>query len=400
MNAVNAVNATLKHSYENALESTFNNTSMHFDAIIIGASIAGSVCALKLANKGWRVAVVEKRQSLLAYKKICTHIIHPYAVDQLKALGVFDPLFNKSAQMTGMNIHHNNDSILYPFAGKLSAANIERKDLDPALKASLSNHKKITLLAGFRVKSLLKSDNYITGVTALSSTNEVISLSASLVIGADGRNSEVVKLSHGSSKKIDNQRIALFSYFSAKSKINESHVWALRQGQEYVGLFPNKQRVLITWYLPRDEFEKKTETHPQSFNRLLAYIAEQGIHVGERLEDIMVVKDSSPQTASTSAKSLALIGDSKLAADPLTGIGCTWAIQSASLLVACLGQAPSQKNSSRLTMQLRLTVYSFLHSLTFKLSSAVMTFVSMHGKWVFNPAVYRCLAWFTRKKNK
>jgi len=394
------ISLTTKASEKEVLEDKLNKKNLYFDAIIIGAGIAGSVCALELANKGWRVAVLEKRQSLLAYKKICTHIIHPYAVNQLKKLGIFDELLSKSAQMTGMNIHHKHYSVLYPFAGNLSAANIERKDLDPALRATLLKHKMITLLTGFRVQSFMKSGKHVTGVKALSPNNENFRLTAPLVVGSDGRTSEVIKLSNGSFKKTDNQRVALFSYFSTKTIINESHVWALRQGQEYIGLFPNKQRVLISWYLPRDEFEHKPETHDQSFNRLLAYIAEQGIQVGERLESIIVVKDSSPQAASTSLKSLALIGDSKLAADPLTGIGCTWAMQSANLLVRCLGQAPSHKNSSRMNMQIRLFVYAFIHNFTFKLTSTLMTFVSMHGKWVFNPLIYRCLAWFTRKKDK
>ena len=382
------------------LEVTFKEHDQYFDAIIIGASIAGSICALKLANKGWRIAILEKRQSPLAYKKICTHIIHPYAVNQLKTLGILDELLNKSAQMTGMNIHYKGRSVLYPIAGKLTAANIERKDLDPALRATLSKHQNITFLTGISVKSFIQSGNHVTGVKALSSNNESLSFHAPLVIGSDGRSSDVVKLSHGSFKKTENQRIALFSYFSTKTIINQSHVWALRQGQEYIGLFPNKQRVLISWYLPRQEFENKQETHEQSFNRLLAYIAEQGFHVGEKLESIIVVKDSSPQAASTPLKSLALIGDTKLAADPLTGIGCTWAMQSANLLVKCLGYAPAHTKSSFLNLQLRLLIYTVVHHIAFKLPSALMTFLSMHGKWVFNPPIYRCLAWFTRKKEK
>lgn len=381
------------------LADTFKGHDHHFDAIIIGASIAGSICALKLANKGWRIAVLEKRQSLLAYKKICTHILHPYAVNQLKTLGIFDDLLTKSAQMTGMNIHYQDRSVLYPLAGKLTAANIERKDLDPALRATLSNHQNITLLTGIRVTSIIKSGKRVSGVKTLSSNNEALNFHAPLVIASDGRSSEVVKLSHGSFKKTENQRIALFSYFSTKTKINQSHVWALRQGQEYLGLFPNKQRVLISWYLPRQEFQNKQETHEQSFNRLLAYIAEQGFHVGDRLESIIVVKDSSPQAASTPLSSLALIGDTKLAADPLTGIGCTWAMQSANLLVKCLGRAPSHKHSSSLKLQLKLFIYAFVHRLAFKLPSTLMTFVSMHGKWVFNAPIYHLLAWCTRKKS-
>ena len=374
------------------------NNHTPFDAIIIGAGIAGSVCALTLANKGWRVAVVEKRQARSAYKKMCTHILHPYAVDQLEKLGLLDELFKKSAQMTCMNIHYNERSVFYPFAGKRQAANIERKDLDPALKNALTQHSHITLFAGYRLSSLIKSANQVIGVQCIPASGQKLSLKASVVIGSDGRNSAITKLCQGHFKKTDNQRVALFSYFSSHRNLTESHVWSLRQGKEYIGLFPNQQRLLVSWYLPREEFDNKTETHEQSFERLLAFIAEQGITLGDRLESVRVVKDSSPQVVSLSPNSLALIGDSKLAADPLTGIGCTWAMQSANLLAACLGQAPTQAKKSFFTIRLRILAYNCMHSLTFKLSSSLMTVVSMHGKWVFNTPVYRSLAWLTRKK--
>lgn len=380
-----------------AIAAPLRHPKTQYDAIIIGAGIAGSVCALALAHKGWRIAVLEKRHSLFAYKRICTHIIHPYAVNQLKKLNLFDALLAKSAHMTGMNIHHDGKSILYPFGGNLSAANIERKDLDPVLKGALTQHKNITLLNGCRITQLTKSENHITGVEYFSSENAHEHISAKIVIASDGRNSDAIKLSNGTIKKTDNQRVALFSYFSSKTKMTESHVWALKQGQEYIGVFPNKQRVLISWYLPRDEFDKKTENHEQSFDQLLAYIRTQGIELGERLESIMVVKDSSPQTASTDALSLAFIGDSKLAADPLTGIGCTWAMQSANLLAFCLGRSPTQ--TSRTSLRIRIAAYNLIHDLTFNLSSSLMTRVSMHGKWVFNTPVYRFLSWITRKKD-
>ena len=168
-------------------------------------------------------------------------------------------------------------------------------------------HKNITFFSGCRMSSLLKSGNRAVGVKCLSSSNESLYLSAKVVIGSDGRSSEVNKLSQGRFRKTDNQRVALFSYFSSKMIINESHVWSLRQGKEYIGLFPNKKRVLVSWYLPRDEYETKAVTNEQSFNQLIEFIAEQGFQVGERLESVMVVKDSSPQITSNSLKSLAFI---------------------------------------------------------------------------------------------
>jgi len=394
---------TIQHSLSLGLvpENPSTYQTHAYDVIIIGASIAGCMSALELANKGWRVAVLEKRQSLQAYKKICTHIIHPYAVNKLKEFGVLETLLNESAQMTAMNIHHQDLSVLFPFKGKLDAANIERSDLDPALRATLLNHKNITLFMGFRIQSFIKSGKRVSGIRASTLDNELMSFRAPLVIGADGRNSEVTKLANGTIKKTDNERIALFSYFSTGTKLTQSHVWSLRQGQEYIGLFPNRQRILISWYLPRHEYESKQETHEQSFKRLINFIAKQGINVGDQLESIIVVKDSSPQSVRLRLNALALVGDTKLTADPLTGIGCTWAMQSAKLLSVCLGKPPSSKQHPfirSISIQTRLNLYSASHILLFKFTSAFMTFVSMHGKWVFNKPVYRFLAWCTGKR--
>ena len=300
--------------------------------------------------------------------------------------------------MTGMNIHHNDDSVLYPFAGKLDAANIERNDLDPALRTTLLKHNNITLLMGFRTQSLIESNKHIAGLRALNPENELIRFRAHVVIAADGRSSEIVKLARGFTHKTDNKRVALFSYFSCKTNVKQSHVWALRQGEEYIGLFPNRNRVLISWYLPRNEFKSKQESHEQSFEHLINFISKQGIEIGEQLESIIVVKDSAPQIARTRLGALALLGDTKLSADPLTGIGCTWAMQSATLLSKCLGPVPTKKQHPvvrSMNIQLRLAGYNIFHSLLFRFPSALMTFVSMHGKWVFNRPVYRLLAWCT-----
>ena len=44
-----------------------------FDAVVVGASVAGCTAARLYAQRGARVALVEKRPDIDAYKTVCTH---------------------------------------------------------------------------------------------------------------------------------------------------------------------------------------------------------------------------------------------------------------------------------------------------------------------------------------
>src|SRR6185312_10204160 len=55
-----------------------------YDAVIVGASLAGCASALFLARAGARVALVEQRSDPAAYKKICSHYVQASAVPTLE----------------------------------------------------------------------------------------------------------------------------------------------------------------------------------------------------------------------------------------------------------------------------------------------------------------------------
>jgi len=379
-----------------------NHQSLHYDAIIVGASVAGCIGALELANRGWRVAVIEKQTSASHYKKICTHIIHPSAVNKLRNAGVFDELTEQGAQMTCMKITHNGKTVHYPLAGKLAAANIERQNLDPALKNAVLKQSNIELMVGYRLLSLLKDNKRVNGVVVKDPEQVELCLHAALVIGADGRQSTTVKLAGGKTHSLSNERVAIFSYFETDTHLAESKVWAFDNGLQYMGYFPNNKRTLLSWYLPRAQYLSQKTTGDHSINTLINFLAEQGITVGERQESIMVAKNTASQTCRVNLKGIALIGDAKLSPDPLTGIGCQWAIHSAGLLANCLGRAPADTTPKALTdarIRMGITLYNLIHALRFRLPSRIMSAISNHGSVVFNKPIYSILAWLTRAKH-
>lgn len=61
-------------------------TSNRFDALVVGAGLAGSTTAILLARAGWRIALVEKRH--FPRRKVCGECLAASNLPLLHALGV------------------------------------------------------------------------------------------------------------------------------------------------------------------------------------------------------------------------------------------------------------------------------------------------------------------------
>src|SRR6185437_11340923 len=86
----------------------------NYDAVIVGASLAGCASALFLARAGARVALVEQRSDPAAYKKICSHYVQASAVPTLERLELLDPMLDAGAVRSGIRIHTPAGWILPP----------------------------------------------------------------------------------------------------------------------------------------------------------------------------------------------------------------------------------------------------------------------------------------------
>ena len=59
-----------------------------FDVVVVGGSIAGCTVARLYGRRGARVAVVERRPDVDAFKTVCTHYIQPSATPTIERLGL------------------------------------------------------------------------------------------------------------------------------------------------------------------------------------------------------------------------------------------------------------------------------------------------------------------------
>jgi 2-polyprenyl-6-methoxyphenol hydroxylase-like FAD-dependent oxidoreductase len=64
-----------------------------YDAIVVGARVAGSPTAMLLARKGYDVLLVDR--ATFPSDTISTHIVHPPGIEALKRWGLLDSLVDR-----------------------------------------------------------------------------------------------------------------------------------------------------------------------------------------------------------------------------------------------------------------------------------------------------------------
>src|SRR6266496_315375 len=82
-------------------QASMNSAQVAYDAVVVGASIAGCTAATLFARQGLKVALVDRESSPDYYKKICNHFIQPFAVQTFKRLGIVETLEAAGAVRNG-----------------------------------------------------------------------------------------------------------------------------------------------------------------------------------------------------------------------------------------------------------------------------------------------------------
>src|ERR1700683_5787553 len=77
---------------ESAHTDAKSTSEADYDAVVVGASLAGCTSAIMLGRAGARVALVEQRPDINAFKRICSHYIQASAVGTLERIGLLEPM--------------------------------------------------------------------------------------------------------------------------------------------------------------------------------------------------------------------------------------------------------------------------------------------------------------------
>ena len=162
-----------------------NMTADSYDICVVGAGVAGCAAAAYLADKGFKVAVVEK--SMAFQERIVGELMQPGGVNQLKQMGLDQLLTGFDAQHIhgyALFLHDQHFSISYP-DGQIGRGFSNGKFLRQ-MRAYLLGHENVTIIEG-TVLSLPEKNGSICGIEYIAKGRDNTSTAyAPLTLVCDG----------------------------------------------------------------------------------------------------------------------------------------------------------------------------------------------------------------------
>ncbi|MDH6580241.1 NAD(P)/FAD-dependent oxidoreductase [Kitasatospora sp. MAP5-34] len=314
-----------------------------YDVVISGAGLAGSAAAILLARRGVRVALLERRSDPEAYKVLCTHSLTANAYPVLDELGLV-PALEEAGAVRNEARWYTRWGWIEPRAapagpGLPYAYNVRRSTLDPLIRSRAAQTPGVDLLLGHQVTGLVREAGRTSGVRASTAQGER-EIRARLVVGADGKDSAVAKFAGVPARLYENARFGYLAHFrNLPLHGGIGQTWFLEPDMAYA--FPNDDGVTVIAVLPdkkrlpafRDDLEG-------SFLEFVRALPEAPlIDSAERVTKIIGTVDYPLHSRKPTAPGVAFIGDAALTGDPLWGVGCGWALQSAQWLAEAVASA-------------------------------------------------------------
>lgn len=321
--------------------------SSDYDVVVVGASLAGCATAILLGRAGASVALLDQRPDPSAYKTMCTHYIQASAAPTIERLGLAERIEAAGGVRNGAEIWTElgwvrpvlSDSYPYPRYGY----DIRREKLDPMIRQLAVEAPGVELLMGQTVVSLLGSNGRPKGVRVADRERNEQEITARAVVAADGRDSDVARMAGVKPRIMPHGRSGYFAYFRnlPLATGETTQIWLLNPDVAYgfpqddgvtlLAAFPTKDRIPAFKHDLEANFLRYFEGLPNG----------PDLTQGERISKILGRLDMPNTMRRAGRPGLAFVGDAAMAADPVWGVGCGWALQSGEWLAQELGPALS-----------------------------------------------------------
>jgi flavin-dependent dehydrogenase len=349
------------------------NSEGGHDVVVVGSGIAGPASAILLARQGMKVVLLEAHRDPGHYKRLCTHFMQSSALPVLQRLGVDHELDALGAVRNSGNLWTRYGWVREPTPADRPAYgfNVRRQVLDPLLREK-ARAAGVDVRMGAKVRSLLRDEaGRVRGVVARIDDQEQ-ELTATVVVGADGKSSVVAEQAGLPAQTHENHRFGYFAHYRNVVVADGSPAQMWQRPPDVSYTFVNDDGVTLLATMPGKDrladFEQDREA------ALLAMFeglpAAPDLSRAERVSDVIGTKDYPLLTRKrVSAPGVALVGDAALVGDPLWGVGCGFALQGAGWLADALdGTDPRD----RVAIDRALRSYGRTHRRRLRMHQALM----------------------------
>lgn len=318
-----------------------------FDVAVVGAGPAGAVTAALLAERGWRVLLLER--SAGPVEKICGEYLGPRAVLNLQRLGLAHEIERRRPrELDGMvMVAPDGTAVDATFRGEDGLPrrgwSLPRAELDGALQEE-ARARGATLLFGSTVVDLRCEAERVVVDVRVGDEAQARSFEAAFVVGADGRFSCVARRLGLSRSPRGRPRGVVHAWLRGIAPIERRGEMHLLRDGSYLGVDPLPDgRMNVS--LVRDAAAVATAARERRGLELLrAAIAlapalarrAAGAELSGEVRYLAPVR--SDVTGAVAPRAL-LAGDAAGFLDPLTGEGIHFAIADAELAAATIERA-------------------------------------------------------------
>jgi flavin-dependent dehydrogenase len=289
---------------------------------------------MHLGRAGLRVAVVEKQPDPNAFKRVCSHFVQASGVPPLERLDLLGPIMEAGGVRSRIHAWTRWGWIEAPPDEAGQAVNLRREVLDPLVREAAAATEGVEMMLGQTADRLLRDGEAFAGVALRAPDGEETELRAQLVIAADGRDSKIAELAGVKEKKLPNERFAYGGYFEGEAPrfAPDGSIWFL--DPHWAAAFPTDAGLTFYAAMPTKELLPEFKENPtEALLSLLEGLPDgPPIKQSRLVEPVMGKLDMTNRIRAQVAPGLALVGDAAMAADPLFGVGCGWAFQSAEWL--------------------------------------------------------------------
>jgi kynurenine 3-monooxygenase len=320
-------------------------------AVIVGAGLSGSLMALYLARRGWRVDVYERRgdpRRASAEGRSINLGLSTRGMRALAAVGLLDAVLARSVPMRGRYVHTGGPQLAYqPYGTRADEVlhSILRSDLNALLIDQAETYADVRFAFGQALTALEpeKGIAYFEGGATVR---------AALVIGADGANSAVRGQLEQHGLATTSVTVPDWGYKeltipaaadgSARTPIEGLHVWP-GGGHGLMVAHPNVENSLTaTLFLPLVELSRLDSRaaiteflaayYPDTLDLMPGCVDEWLRHPVGHLVTV--------RTGPWHHRGVVLIGDAAHAVYPFYGQGMNSSFEDCTVLDQCLGRFP------------------------------------------------------------
>lgn len=311
-----------------------------YDAIIVGARIAGGIVATLLADNGYRVLVLDKAR--LPSDSLSTHFFRSPTFKALDRIGLLETVLATAPRL----VSNFNDLDGHVFSEPVTDQDgpsfylcVRRITLDAILFDRMHKTPGISVRQSAAVHELIRTNGRVTGVKWREGNSEH-SASARVIVGADGVRSFVAARVQAEIEHAEPVRRAMYyGYFRGLAPSPGPAAEFHFRGNRLVYVFPTDGNLtLVASSIPIEDFEAFKKDLAENFRREVDGMEElrSRFQRAEQVGPLMGSASIPGYRKVPFGEGWALAGDSEQVMDPWSGQGIDQASTHATMLTESL----------------------------------------------------------------